>query len=122
MNIKECYLQLGGDYEDVLKRLHSETLVQKFVVKFLNDQSYELLLQAIEDGNAEEAFRAAHTIKGICQNLSFTRLYESSHLVTELFRAGKCEIEPELLSRLQKDYEQTATAIRQFQEENAQDS
>lgn len=119
MKIEECYRQLGGDYEDVLKRLHSETLVQKFVIKFLNDQSYELLLQAVEDKNAEEAFRAAHTLKGICQNLSFTQLYESSHLVTEIFREGQCEIEPELFSRLRKDYEQTAAAIRQFQEENA---
>ena len=71
MNLQECYEALGGDFEDVLSRLRSEKLVQKFVLKFLNDKSFDLLCSSLEEENYEEAFRASHTIKGVCQNLSF---------------------------------------------------
>ena len=78
MTIQECYEAIGGNYEDVLRRLRSEVLIRKFTLKFLEDQSYSLLKQALGDNNYEEAFRGAHTLKGVCQNLSFDRLYEVS--------------------------------------------
>ena len=74
MTIQECYKAIGGNYEDVLRRLHNEALIQKFTLKFLEDQSYPQLKQALNDKNYEDAFRSAHTLKGVCQNLSFDRL------------------------------------------------
>ena len=74
MTMQECYKAIGGNYEAVLGRLHSEALIQRFTLKFLEDQSYPLLKQALGDNNYEEAFRGAHTLKGVCQNLSFDRL------------------------------------------------
>ena len=115
MTLKECYTQLEGDYESVLARLRSERMVQKFVLKFLNDKSYELLTTSLEAGNYEEAFRAAHTIKGVCQNLSFTKLYESSHLLTENLRSGYGPESDELVQRVSADYRQTRTAIEALQ-------
>ena len=50
----------------------------RFALKFLEDQSYIQLKQALENKNYEDAFRSAHTLKGVCQNLSFDRLYEVS--------------------------------------------
>ena len=78
MTIQECYKAIGGNYEAVLGRLHSEALIQRFTLKFLEDQSYLQLKQALENKNYEDAFRSAHTLKGVCQNLSFDRLYEVS--------------------------------------------
>ena len=78
MTMQECYKAIGGNYEDVLRRLPSEALIRKFTLKFLEDQSYPLLKQSLGDNNYEEAFRGAHTLKGVCQNLSFDRLYEVS--------------------------------------------
>ena len=76
--MQECYKAIGGNYEAVLGRLHSEALIQRFTLKFLEDQSYLQLKQALENKNYEDAFRRAHTLKGVCQNLSFDRLYEVS--------------------------------------------
>ena len=86
MTIQECYEAIGGNYEDVLRRLPSEALIRKFTLKFLEDQSYPLLKQSLGDNNYEEAFRGAHTLKGVCQNLSFDRLYEVSSELTELLK------------------------------------
>ena len=76
MTMQECYKAIGGNYEAVLGRLHSEALIRRFALKFLEDQSYIQLKQALENKNYEDAFRSAHTLKGVCQNLSFDRLYE----------------------------------------------
>lgn len=112
MTLKECYEQMGASYEEVIGRLRSERIVQKFVLKFLDDPSYGLLNESMEAKNYEEAFRAAHTIKGVCQNLGFTRLGESSSALTESLRGGWTPEAEGLLERTRQDYQTTVTAIR----------
>ena len=46
MTMQECYKAIGGNYEAVLGRLHSEALIRRFALKFLEDQSYLQLKQA----------------------------------------------------------------------------
>ena len=114
MTIQECYAALEGDYEEVLGRLYSDALVEKFVGKFLNDQSFQLLESSLKAGGYEEAFRAAHTLKGVCQNLSFTKLHQSSHEITEALRTKDYERALQLFPQVEADYIQTAQAIRSF--------
>lgn len=116
MTINECYEALGGNYDDVLGRLRSERLITKFVLKFVDDGSYELLLDSLEKGNIDEAFRAAHTIKGMCQNLSFDKLAHSSSELTEALRGGNMDKAKELLPVVKNDYSQTIKAINQFKD------
>lgn len=94
MTLKECYAALNGDYEEAMGRLRSERLVQKFVLKFLEDGSFELLCRSMEAGDLSEAFRAAHTIKGVCANMAFSALLKSSSQLTELLRGGTWGIRP----------------------------
>ena len=114
MTLKECYAALEGDYDEVLARLRSEKMVQKFVLKFLNDKSYELLCESLENENYDEAFRASHTIKGICQNLSFTRLYQSSYQLTELLRDKKIDQIEDYVNRVKEDYLLAIEAIHEL--------
>ena len=116
MTLQECYIALGGDYQEVRGRLPSDKFIQKFILKFLDDKSYELLLSSFANGEYEEAFRAAHTIKGMCQNLGFNTLQESSSQLTEALRSGLTPEAGPLLDRVKQDYERTAAAIRSFQE------
>ena len=89
MSLKECYDKMGADYEDVLSRLRSEVLVRKFALKFLDDDSYANLKAAMESGNAPEAFRGAHTLKGVAQNLGFGPLYKAAAEVKESLRPSE---------------------------------
>lgn len=118
MSLTECYIALGGSYEEVLSRLSSERLVNKFVLKFLTDPSYDLLVRSMESKDWLEAFRAAHTIKGVCQNLAFTRLFESSNQLSEALRNGFTPEAPALAEQVGRDYQVTVEAIRAFQEAN----
>ena len=115
MTLQECYAALEGDYAGVTSRLPSERMVQKFVLKFLTDGSYDLLVRSMEEENYAEAFRAAHTIKGVCQNLDFTRLYVSSHKLSEALRNGFTPEVPDLVEQVGADYRQTVEAIRAYQ-------
>jgi HPt (histidine-containing phosphotransfer) domain-containing protein len=120
MNLKECYDVLGGNYESVTQRLMNEKIVSKFVIKFLSDDSFNLLNESIKEKKYNVSFRAAHTIKGICQNLDFTRLFESSNKLTELLRSGvynENEIAG-LFNDVERDYNITVSAIEQFRNSN----
>ena len=115
MSLNECYTALEGNFDDVLGRLRSEKLVLKFVLKFLNDGSYDLLCSSLAAEEYQEAFRASHTIKGVCQNLSFTKLYGSSNRLTEALRSGWSEEAGPLVEQVKQDYQQTVAAIRDLQ-------
>lgn len=117
MTLKDCYAAMGADYGDVLGRLRSERLIQKFVLKFLDDGSYELLCRSLEEGNQEEAFRAAHTIKGMCQNLGFTPLAQSSSELTEALRGGDLSHAEPLMAHVRADYRKTRDAISAFRDQ-----
>ena len=118
MTLQECYAALEGSYDEVLGRLRSDRLIQKFVLKFLDDGSYRLLCDSLNNGSHDEAFRAAHTIKGMCQNLAFTKLEQSSTTLTEALRSGTVSADDPMVAQVMKDYAQTVDAIRAFQAAN----
>lgn len=114
MTIEECYKSLGGDYSNVLSRLSSDAIIRKFLVKFLSDSSCSNIFSNLESGNIEEAFRAAHTLKGICQNLGMDNLYRSAFDVTEALRSGSDNTDEKMLERLKVDYAAAVDAIKQM--------
>ena len=123
MTIQECYQKLGGEFAQVEKRLPSVGLVRKFIVKFLDDDSYSKLCLAMQNGQREEAFRAAHTLKGVSANLGFSRLLASAGELTERLRAETESIPGRaaaLLEEVKQDYELTVSVIRAYLESELQ--
>ncbi|MGN1095922.1 MAG: Hpt domain-containing protein [Eubacteriales bacterium] len=121
MTIEECYKKLGGSYSDIKMRLPSDKLIIKFITKFLNDDSFNNLCAGMQNGKRDEAFRAAHTLKGVCQNLGFDTLILSAGKLTELLRADVPQMPEgaaELFSDVKRDYENTVSVIREYLEEN----
>ena len=114
MNLKDCYLKFGGDFDEVLGRLRREQTVRKFVFKFLDDKSFSLFEASMVKKDYSEALRAVHTLKGICQNLSFTRLFESSSLVTDALKENDWNRAVNMMPKLSKDYYETINVIRDF--------
>ena len=110
MTVKQCYEAMEANYEEVESRLRTEERIKKFLLKVLNDKSYDLLCTSIEQNNMEEAFRAAHTLKGISQNLSLTILYQSAGNLSDILR----EAAAELFEQVKKDYEKVTEAIKKL--------
>lgn len=71
----------------------------------------------MDAGNREEAFRAAHTLKGVCRNLGIERLAGSVEIITEVLRKEQETVPEEaaaLLEDVKKDYQEAAEAIRTY--------
>lgn len=117
MMIKECYEAIGSSYEDVLSRLGSEVLVKRFAIKFLQDTTFQTLEEKMQEANGEDAFRAVHTLKGVCLNLGFTALGEVSSELTEAMRDTKdtsgCE---ELMKNVTLEYNRVIKVLRALDE------
>lgn len=116
MTLKELYYEIGGDYACMLDRLRSEQRIEKFVLLFLKDDSFSRFMQAVNAGCHEEAFRAVHTLKGVCMNLSFDALYRISAAVTEALRNSEQAHAQELIPELAACYEQHIRAISAYEQ------
>ena len=119
MTVKEVYQAMEGNFDDAVSRMMSERLVEKFMLKFLDDSSYSTLCEALEKDDYVTGFRAAHTLKGVCANLAFTKLQNSSSLLTEALREGSIQPKPvvdDLFANVQKDYNETVSAIKEYKE------
>lgn len=88
MTMEECYTRLGADYADVLRRLGKEEWVKHFLCKLPEDESFPHLCKAMEMQSETEAFRAAHSLKGVCMNLGLTSMSRSVGMLTDELRKG----------------------------------
>lgn len=119
MTLQECYEKIGGNYAEVLERLTKEERIEKFMLRFLEDRSFEELCKAKENKDYEEVFRMIHTLKGVALNLGFTTLYFASNEMTEAVRGGVPLSDEELFFEVERSYLQTIDAIKKYQMEKA---
>ena len=117
MTVKECYDKVGSDYDGVLKRLGSEALVKRFAVKFLNDPSFQDLTDGLAAQDGEKAFRAAHTLKGVCLNLGFTGLYKVSAELTEKLRGRETAGSDEMFHKVEAQYDRLIETLKELEKE-----
>ncbi len=112
MTLEQVYAAIGGDYKGVMERLPSADFVRRFALKFLQDDSFPNLKKALEEKDAPTAFRAAHTLKGVCQNLGFDALYVPSSALTEALRGGSLDGADELFPPVEKEYQRVVEALK----------
>lgn len=86
MDFENFYLEVGGSYQDALKRLMNDALLKKFILKFKDDPSFTNLKNALSINDIEVSFREAHTLKSVAYNMAFNRLGDAASLLTELLR------------------------------------
>lgn len=95
--------------------MNNEALFKKFLFKFPANTVMADLEQHLEAGNLEEAFRDAHTMKGMVGNLSLYKLMGIAGTVTEALRAGNRPSEEEMES-LRSAYNAAVAAVNEIQE------
>ena len=86
--------EFGDNTNEALERcMNNEQFYLMLVEKALKDDSLDRLDTALKNGNLDEGFEIAHSLKGVLGNLSLTPLYDVIVEMTELLR-----------SRTQTDY------------------
>ena len=100
----------------------SEALLERLLDRFLEDRNFPSLAAALECGDTDGAVQAAHTLKGVCGNLSMNGLYRLFTRQVELLRtlaeryqeAGNLQLCLDTLHKItavEPDNEEVAQAI-----------
>lgn len=110
-SFKSKLIESGADVESTLKRfMGNEAMYEKFLKKFTDNSNYSGLEESIRTKDYEEAFKCAHTLKGVSANLGLDPIYKAASDLTEEVR-GKANDEvngervQEIWQELQKVYQ-----------------
>ncbi len=111
-DLKEVLQKYGADYETTMSRfMGSEQMYLRILAMLPRDENLHKLDQALQAGDYQAAFDAAHTLKGMAGNLGLAPLYQAVCDIVEPLRAGeKLDYSP-LYLPVQKEYEQAAALL-----------
>ena len=112
--VKEFYDKIGGDYEKAISRMNDDERIKKYLKFFVVDESFINLKTSLKNRDCEQAFNAAHTLKGICQNMSFLHLSNLMHDITEELRNKNIDQATILFEEVSNTYNNVITEIQKI--------
>ncbi|EXM37517.1 Hpt domain-containing protein [Ruminococcus albus] len=121
MTLQELYYEIGGDYEQAMRVLRMEKLVDKHIRKMRTNLVVEELIDAGDRIEPSKIFETAHAMKGVCANLGLVGLAGMASELAEEFRPGNRRrlSDEEVKTRIAKideAYKRTSDRIRRYEE------
>jgi HPt (histidine-containing phosphotransfer) domain-containing protein len=119
MTIQELYAKIGGNYDQAVKIMKMDKLIDRYVRKLADSGVYEKLEEAGKTMDPVQLFESAHALKGVCANLGLDALSRSAGEITEEFRPGAArklsdDDIREKLAALGEMYRRTIEGIREY--------
>lgn len=110
----------GADVDMTLKRfMGNEAIYMKFIMKFLDDKSFDSIKECMGKGEYEEVFKHAHTLKGVTANLGLNPINEVASEISELLRGkASADVDVEKLQELCGKLEEVYSRFRGILEAN----
>ena len=82
----------GCNTDSVMPRFsHQEDFYARCFKNFVVDPALGALEKALDDKDADTAFRQAHTLKGLTENMGLTPLSDILSRIVEPLRLGNCD-------------------------------
>lgn len=111
--LERFYATIDSPAKPVIERFGGDQkMAGRFIMKFTEDASFRNLADALAGNQQEEAFRAAHTLKGISVSLGFEKLFEKSSHITELLRNGDIDGAKVAYPELENEYFRVIDAVK----------
>ena len=120
MTLQELYKEINGDYDQALRVMRVEKLVDKHIRKLTKNGVVESLLKAGETMDPVVLFETSHAVKGVCANLGLVALSEAASEISEEYRPGNerhfsdAEVKEKLLA-LEELYRRTLEGISRYE-------
>lgn len=115
MTVKECYDLTGGNYNEAKQRLMDDKRILKFLGMFMRDTSFQQITAAMENQDYAEAFKGAHSLKGVSRNMAFDALGDAVEALTENLRGGSSSADTmALYEKTKTTYELVARTIEEL--------
>lgn len=111
--IKFAYAVRDYDYAGAIERVAGDgQLLHSLLDMFLEDKSYDELMSALTELDAQEGFRAAHSLKGSSGMLGLTGLFEAMKRITEPLRRGDIRAALEYRGEVEREYAEAVGMIK----------
>ncbi len=102
------------DLQGVLRRLNgNEQLYISCLGMFLDDSTLTELNTAIRTKSWDDAFTAAHALKGLAGNMGFIPLMHSTGQLVVLIRGGRLREIGDCIAQINSNYRDITDAIRE---------
>ena len=115
MTLEEFYCIAGGSAAETAPRLGGADATRRFLRLFPLDDSFPQLSEALGRGDAQTAFRAAHTLKGVAANLGLERLRALASDMTECLRSGELSGAQARLAETEAAYRRVLAALEELE-------
>ena len=103
----------GVNLEEAMDRfMNNEQMYVKYIMQLPKDNTYTVLVQSLNEQNIQEAFEAAHRLKGITANLAMWKINEKLKLVVDNLKKGIMPEETQWLA-FDTEYQEMMTFIQQ---------
>ena len=111
--VQDLMTEAGVDVKDGMGRFVGKLdLFVKIFRKYDDDNNMDLLRDAMEAGNVDAAFSAAHTLKGVCGNLSMKRMFDIASEMTEFLREKDMDSARQMMPKLEEEHQKIKTLLR----------
>lgn len=119
MTLQELYESIGADYDQALRVLRMDKLIDKHIRKLTKNGVVDKLIEAGGSMDPVQLFETAHAAKGVCSNLGLVSLANAASDIAEEFREGNSRSlsDEEVQARLkdiEEIYRRTADGINQY--------
>ena len=119
MTLKELYENIGADYDQALRVLRIDRLLNKHIQRFPKNDAVSRLVACKETMDAVELFESAHAIKGLCANLGLTEMSEKAAVIADEFRVGNARSKSDaevkaILDEIDALYQKTCQGIAEY--------
>lgn len=121
MTLQELYQLIDGDYDQALRVLRMEKLLDKHIRKLPQNGVVDKLIEAGKGMDPVQLFETAHAMKGVCANLGLTKLSSAASDIAEEYRPGNprrytdAQV-AEKIAQIAAMYKQTAEGIQKYAE------
>ena len=121
MTLRQLYEKIDGSYEQALKVLRVDKLIDKHIRRFPTGGTAEAIVAAGKTMDPTALFESAHAMMGVCANLGLIKLYEATSEIAEEFRPGKerritDEQVKQKIAAIEAQYEKTVAGIKEYEQ------
>ena len=108
-------LEEGGvNVEEAMQRfMNNDKLLERFLIKFVSDESYGNLVKAMKEKDCDKACTDAHTLTGVTGNLALSGLNSVISEQTDHLRGKDFDAAAEMMPRVTALYEEVLGVIKE---------
>ena len=112
MDIKKFYEETNSNYQAALSIIMNDMLIERMIKKFMDNNSYQAIIDAYEAKNIKDVFALSHSFKGVTGNLALTNLYNIASELTEATRNKEVADIDDLIAKLKEEYKKVELAYK----------